>query len=67
MIGKGNMTDAEYIAALENEIKKRDKRIDKLEIENECLKTVLSSGGRAFSCDSNGDTAQILVDFTKNS
>ena len=38
MIGKGNMTDAEYIAALENEIKKRDKRIDKLEIENECLK-----------------------------
>lgn len=32
------MTDAEYIAMLENEIKKRDKKIDKLEIENECLK-----------------------------
>lgn len=49
MIGKGNMTDTEYIAVLEkehlrevqrleNEIKKRDKRIDKLETENECLK-----------------------------
>ena len=49
MIKKGNMTDAEYIAALEkehireirrleNEIKKRDKKIDKLEVENECLK-----------------------------
>ena len=49
MIRKGNMTDAEYIAALEkvyirkiqsleNEIKKRDKKIDKLEVENECLK-----------------------------
>ena len=38
MIKKGNMTDAEYIAMLENEIKKRDKKIDKLEIENECLK-----------------------------
>lgn len=38
-----------------------------LVFENECLKTVLSSGGRAFSCDSNGDTAQILTDFTKNS
>ena len=38
MIEKGNMTDAEYIAMLENEIKKRDKKIDKLEIENECLK-----------------------------
>ena len=32
------MTDAEYIAMLENEIKKRDKRIDKLEVENECLR-----------------------------
>ena len=43
------MTDAEYIAALEkehlrqikrleNEIKKRDKKIDKLEVENECLR-----------------------------
>ena len=38
VIEKGNMTDAEYIAMLENEIKKRDKKIDKLEIENECLK-----------------------------
>lgn len=38
MIDRGNMTDAEYITMLENEIKKRDKRIDKLEIENECLK-----------------------------
>jgi len=49
VIRKGNMTDAEYIAALEkeylreikrleNEIKKRDKKIDKLEVENECLK-----------------------------
>ena len=32
------MTDAEYIAMLENEIKKRDKKIDKLEVENECLR-----------------------------
>lgn len=43
------MTDEEYIAALEKEhlreikkleleIKKRDKKIDKLEVENECLK-----------------------------
>lgn len=49
MIEKGNMTDAEYIAALEkehlreikrleNEIKKRDKKIDRLEVENECLR-----------------------------
>ena len=45
MIERGNMTDEEYIAALEKEhlrlkgeIKKRDKRIDKLEVENECLK-----------------------------
>ena len=38
MIKRGNMTDAEYIAMLENEIKKRDKRIDKLEVENECLR-----------------------------
>ena len=38
MIEKGNMTDAEYIAMLENEIKKRDKKIDKLEVENECLR-----------------------------
>ena len=38
MIKKGNMTDAEYIVMLENEIKKRDKKIDKLEVENECLK-----------------------------
>lgn len=38
MIKRGNMTDVEYIAMLENEIKKRDKRIDKLEVENECLK-----------------------------
>ena len=38
MIEKGNMTDAEYITMLENEIKKRDKRIDKLEVENECLR-----------------------------
>lgn len=30
VIEKGNMTDAEYIAMLENEIKKRDKKIDKL-------------------------------------
>ena len=43
VIGKGNMTDAEYIAALENEIKKRDKRIDKLKIENECLKKIVIS------------------------
>ena len=49
MIKRGNMTDEEYIAALEKEhlreikkleleIKKRDKKIDKLEVENECLK-----------------------------
>ena len=49
MIERGNMTDAEYIVALEkkyiheirrleNEIKKRDKKIDKLEVEIECLK-----------------------------
>ena len=49
MIKKGNMTDAEYIAALEkehireirrleNEIKKRDKKVNKLEVEIECLK-----------------------------
>ena len=38
MIEKGNMTDADYIAMLENEIKKRDKKIDKLEVENECLR-----------------------------
>ena len=45
MIEKGNMTDAEYIAVLEkehlrlkSEIKKRDKKIDKLEVENECLR-----------------------------
>ncbi len=43
VIKRGNMTDAEYIAMLENEIKKRDKKIDKLEVENECLKkTVIS-------------------------
>lgn len=45
MIEKGNMTNEEYIAALEkehlrlkSEIKKRDKKIDKLEVENECLR-----------------------------
>ena len=45
MIEKDNMTDAEYIAALQAELLKRDKKIDKLEnekdelkIENECLK-----------------------------
>ena len=38
MIEKGNITDAEYIAMLENKIKKRDKKIDKLEVENECLR-----------------------------
>ena len=45
MIERGNMTDEEYIAALEkehlrlkSEIQKRDKRINKLEVENECLK-----------------------------
>lgn len=45
VIEKGNMTDAEYIAVLEkehlrlkSEIKKRDKKIDKLEVENECLR-----------------------------
>ena len=45
MIEKGNMTDAEYIAVLQAELMKRDKKIDKLEnekdklkIENECLK-----------------------------
>ena len=38
MIKKGNMTDAEYIVMLENEIKKRDKKIDKLEVEIECLR-----------------------------
>ena len=38
MIEKGNMTDAEYIAVLEKEIRKRDKKIDKLEVENECLR-----------------------------
>ena len=45
MIERGNMTDEEYIAALEkehlrlkSEIQKRDKKIDKLEVENECLK-----------------------------
>ena len=38
MIKRGNMTDTEYIAMLENEIKKRDKKIDKLEVENECLR-----------------------------
>ena len=38
MIEKGNMTDAEYIAALENELQKRDKKINKLEVEIECLK-----------------------------
>ena len=38
MIKRGKMTDAEYIVMLENEIKKRDKKIDKLEVENECLK-----------------------------
>ena len=32
------MTDAEYIAVLEKEIRKRDKKIDKLEVENECLR-----------------------------
>ena len=30
VIEKGNMTDAEYIAALENELQKRDKKINKL-------------------------------------
>ena len=46
------MTDAEYIAALEkehireirrleNEIKKRDKQVDKLEAESECLKRIV--------------------------
>ena len=38
VIEKGNMTDAEYIAVLEKEIRKRDKKIDKLEVENECLR-----------------------------
>ena len=49
MIKKGNMTDAEFIAVLEkehireikrleNEIRKRDKKIEKLEVENECLR-----------------------------
>ena len=38
VIEKGNMTDAEYIAALENELQKRDKKINKLEVEIECLK-----------------------------
>ena len=38
MIEKGNMTDAEYIAVLEKEIRKRDKKIDKLEVETECLR-----------------------------
>lgn len=45
MIERGNMTNEEYIAALEkehlrlkSEIQKRDKKIDKLEVENECLK-----------------------------
>ena len=38
MIKRGKMTDAEYIVMLENEIKKRDKKIDKLEVEIECLK-----------------------------
>lgn len=49
MIKRGNMTDEEYIAALEKEhlreikkleleIKKRDKKIDKIEVENECLR-----------------------------
>ena len=45
MIERGNMTNEEYIAALEkehlrlkSEIQKRDKKIYKLEVENECLK-----------------------------
>ena len=38
MIKRGKMTDAEYIVMLENEIKKRDKKIEKLEVENECLR-----------------------------
>ena len=38
VIEKGNMTDAEYIAALENELQKRDKKINNLELEIECLK-----------------------------
>lgn len=38
VIEKGNMTDAEYIAVLEKEIRKRDKKIEKLEVENECLR-----------------------------
>ena len=48
MIKRGNMTDEEYIAALEKEhlreikklelqIKKRDMKIDKLEVENEIV------------------------------
>jgi hypothetical protein len=52
VIERGNMTDAEYIVALEkeyiheirrleNEIKKRDKQVDKLEVEIECLKIVI--------------------------
>ena len=53
VIRKGNMTDAEYIAALEkvyirkiqsleNEIKKRDKKIDKLEVENEFVNDMVN-------------------------
>ena len=52
MIERGNMTDAEYLAALQAEIRKQDRKIDLLEkdnkllesaneklmIENECLK-----------------------------
>ena len=38
MIKRGNMIDAEYIVMLKNEIKKRDKKIYKLEAENECLR-----------------------------
>ena len=34
VIKRGNMTDEEYIAMLENEIKKRDKKIDKIEVED---------------------------------
>lgn len=39
MIEKGNMTDAEYISVLEKELLKRDRKIDKLEVENERLES----------------------------
>ena len=39
MIEKDNMTDAEYIAALEKELQKRGNKIDKLKLENERLET----------------------------